>query len=137
MDIETLKAEHPELVQAIAAEATEGMQAAVDAARTEGATAERERIASVRATLIPGHEALVESLAMDGVSTAADAALAIVNAEKGIRQAHADAIDSEANAPVAPTEPAEPVTTIKRSAFNAMSPADKADAVRSKINIVD
>jgi hypothetical protein len=44
MDIEKLKAEHPELYKAVLA---------------LGATAERERIQAVQSALIPGHEALI------------------------------------------------------------------------------
>ena len=121
MTLDEFKADHPELVEAITAEATIGMDAAVSAARVEGAAAERERIASVRATLIPGHEALIEQLAMDGASTAADAALAIVTAEKGIRQAYADTIIGEANAPVDHADAGDGAPrTLKRADFDAM-----------------
>jgi len=57
-----------------------------------GAKAELERQAGVRATLVPGHEALVESLANDGKTTPAEAALrvnaAVREAHKGAAAAH-------------------------------------------------
>lgn len=74
MDLEKLKAEHPQLVKAIH---EEGFAA--------GASAERERILAVKAALIPGHEALVESLMFDGKTTGGDAALKVNAAEREIR----------------------------------------------------
>lgn len=137
MNIETLKAEHPELVEAIAAEATAGMQAAVDAALVQGATAERERIASVKATLIPGHEALIESLAMDGTSTAADAALAIVQAEKGIRTIAAAALDAEAPPRVEHADAGDGSTpSIKRADFEALDQTTRRAVLAAGTKIV-
>jgi signal peptide peptidase SppA len=121
MNLEQLKADHPELVEAIVAEAHAGMAEAVAAAKIEGASAEHQRIADVRAQSIPGHEALVEQLAFDGKSTGADAALAIVNAEKTLRcQAAAD-IEGAANDAVdgADSE-GTAATTMKRAQFNAL-----------------
>jgi len=102
MDVKMLKEQHPDLVAAVVAEAQTGMVAAaeVDQAKAAGATAERDRIAAVRAQAIPGHEALIETLAFDGKSTAADAALAIVAAEKVARTGAAADIAKEANKPV-------------------------------------
>lgn len=56
-----------------------------------GATAERERMAGVRAQLMPGHEALVESLAADGKTTPAEAAMAVNAAERAALAAAATA----------------------------------------------
>lgn len=120
MTIEQLKADHPELVEAIAAEATAGQADALAAATEAGAQAERDRIASVKAQAIPGHEALIEQLAFDGKSTGADAALAIVAAEKQAREsalAQLDA-DSQLVVPVVDAD-AEAVKTMKRSEFDA------------------
>jgi len=69
--------------------------------RSEGAAAELSRIKEVRASALPGHEALIDQLAMDGKSTGADAALAIVAAERAGRQAAASARQADAPAPVA------------------------------------
>lgn len=89
MNVEKLKAEHPELYQAVLTEgkalAAPDQAAALEAARQEGAAAERQRITDCRAQLIPGHEALVTTMALDGKSTAADVALAIIGAEKALR----------------------------------------------------
>jgi signal peptide peptidase SppA len=53
--------------------------------RKEGADAERQRIQGIEAQLVPGHEAIIGAMKADGKSTAADAALAIVAAEKKTR----------------------------------------------------
>ena len=60
--------------QLFAAMQTEFMQA--------GAQAERQRIADVRAQSLPGHEALIEKLAMDGKTTPEQAAMAVTAAER-------------------------------------------------------
>lgn len=65
----------------------------------QGVAAELSRQSGVRATLVPGHEALVETLANDGKTTPAEAALA-VNA--AVRAAHtAGAAAHVADAPKA------------------------------------
>jgi capsid assembly protease len=55
----------------------------------QGAAAERARILEVRATGLPGHDALIERLAFDGQTTGAQAAQAVLAAERQLReQAH-------------------------------------------------
>ena len=68
--------------------------------RAEGAAGETARIKAVREQLIPGHEALIEKLAMDGKTTAAEAALAVNAAERQRVQAAADARRTDAPEPV-------------------------------------
>lgn len=71
MDLETLKAEHPDLIQAIRSEAL-----------AEGAAVERARIEAIEAIATPGHEALVnEAKFKTGISAEA-LAVAILKAEK-------------------------------------------------------
>jgi capsid assembly protease len=137
MDITILKAEHPDLVKAITAEATAGHAAALAAARTEGAAAENQRIKDVRAQSLPGHETLVESLAFDGKSTGADAAMAIVNAEKGLRQSAAANLDKDAP-PVVPSVNAdEPSTkTVSRADYDRMNHAERAAFTKNGGKIV-
>lgn len=86
---EQLAAEAPELLQSVMA---------------EGASAERARIEAVEGQLIPGHEALINTLKFDGKSTPGDAAMAVNAAEKQSRTAMAVALASDApNAlPLAP-----------------------------------
>lgn len=86
MDIDKLKAEHAGVYQAVLA---------------LGATQERERIAGVKAALIPGHEALVEKLAADGKTTPAEAALAVNAAERALVIARGEAERRDAPQPAA------------------------------------
>jgi len=138
MDLKQLKTDHPDLVEQIISEAQAGMTVAVSAARVEGAAAERQRITDVRAQLIPGHEALIEELAFDGKSTGADAAQAIVAAEKALREGAQVSIEKEANAVVPPTIEEEcGAKTIKRAEFNKLSPIDQRAALQSGVKIVD
>lgn len=55
------------------------------ALRAEGATAERDRIQAVRAQSIRGHEALIEQLAFDGITSGPEAAVQILAAEKNLQ----------------------------------------------------
>jgi len=64
-----------------------------------GAQAERDRIASVRAQSLPGHEKLIEQLATDGKTTGAEAAQAVLAAERSARLAHANAFAGDAPQP--------------------------------------
>jgi len=92
---EQLAAEAPDVLAAIQA---------------EGASAERERIQAIEGQAIPGHEALIASLKFDGKSTAGDAAMAVLAAEKNSRSAAAAALASDAPAPLPlqPTAAVEP-----------------------------
>ena len=141
MNIETLQQDHPELVAEIAeqarAEALTGIEAQLTAARAEGAEAERARIAEVRAQALPGHEALVERLAFDGHSTGADAAQAIVAAEREQRATLAARIDSEANPPVGVVAGDTGKQTMRRADFNALSPDDKSEVIKGGTKIID
>jgi signal peptide peptidase SppA len=65
------------------------LQPQIEKARAEGAEAERERVAGVRAALIPGHEALIEKFCADGKTTGGEAALAVTAAERELREAAA------------------------------------------------
>lgn len=74
---------------------------AVNAFRAEGAAAERTRIQAVEGQLIPGHEALINTLKFDGKSSAGDAAIAVNAAEKTLRTTQAANNESDAPAPLA------------------------------------
>jgi capsid assembly protease len=95
MNIETLKAEHPAVFDAIKAEGVaEGM--------THGATAERQRIQDVLAQALPGHEALVQTLAFDGKTTGPEAASAVLAAERKARETKLGAMKEDAPQPATP-----------------------------------
>lgn len=73
--LELIRAEHPAIVQAIADDAAAK-------AKKEGADAERSRIQAVHEQLFPGHEALINSLMWDGVTSGQEAAVKVLAAEK-------------------------------------------------------
>lgn len=89
--------------------------------RAEGAAAETQRAAEVRAAALPGHEALIERLAGDGKTTGAQAALAVVAAEKASRTAQATARTTEAPKPVpqAASEVDDDAAAIEKKAAGA------------------
>ena len=105
MNIETLKAEHPAVFDAIKAEGVaEGM--------TQGTTAERQRIQDVLAQALPGHEALVQTLAFDGKTTGPEAASAVLAAERKARETKLGAMKEDAPNP-APTDSPEPTQALQ------------------------
>jgi hypothetical protein len=68
--------------------------------RAEGAAGERDRIAAVRAQSLPGHEALIEKLAADGVTTGPEAAVQVVAADRVRQQSLAQARLNDAIDPI-------------------------------------
>lgn len=117
--IEQLTAEVAELTAK-----TAGHAAALDAARAEGAVAERDRIKAVQAQALAGHEQLIGELMFDGKTSGAEAAVAVLSAERKLRgQA---AIDLAADAP-APLKPAAtPVVDAAAAAATAAAAAQAA-----------
>lgn len=106
-------------------------QADIDAARADGhaagAAAERQRITDVRAQSLPGHEALVERLAFDGVTTGAQAAAAVITAERERITAQGTALRNEAPQPLALV----PGATVTKPEGKAMSKTE-LDAAAKK-----
>jgi ATP-dependent Clp protease protease subunit len=102
MTLEKIKSEYPDIAKALANEGKiEGMK--------EGAQAERDRIAAVRAQALPGHERLIEDMVNDGTTTGEQAAVRILQAEKQIRadiKANLDA-DTKELPKVPPSNPPE------------------------------
>ena len=115
MDRESILATHLEIAEAF---------------RAEGATAERERIAGIEAQAMPGHETLIAALKADGKSTAADAAMQILAAEKAKLGAMASRLAADAPPPVqhaaAPADPA-PATGNSRQDLYAKAKAYQAE----------
>ena len=71
MDLETLKAEHPDLYKQV-----------MDAGKQEGITAERSRIKDIEDAAMPGHEQLTASAKFDSAITAEQYAMQVLKAEK-------------------------------------------------------
>lgn len=86
MDINAIKEQYPNIVAELQA---------------DGAKAERERIASCEAVSMPGFESIVNSMKLDGKSTGADVAIAIIGEQKKQQASHAKAFIDNAPAPVA------------------------------------
>ena len=104
MTVEDLKEKRPDLYQAVIDEGKkagydEGFEAGVDAGleqgRKEGADVERARVQAVKEQMIPGHEALIESLMFDGETTGEQAAVKVLAAEKTIRKDRHDAFKED------------------------------------------
>ncbi|MFM2126256.1 MAG: hypothetical protein RL328_2707, partial [Acidobacteriota bacterium] len=93
MDIQALRAEHPELCAALV---EEGRAAGFEA----GAAAERQRIQDVEAQSLPGHEALIAQLKFDGKTTGPEAAVQVLAAERSANQSQLAAIREERIKPV-------------------------------------
>lgn len=92
--VEGLKADHPEIVEAIKAEVNTDEIRAEGVA--EGAENERARILSVKDQLIPGHEDLVNELMFDGKTSGPEAAVKILAAEKKALAAHVEFLADDA-----------------------------------------
>ncbi len=89
-----------------AAFSDEGYAAGLEVGKKLGAEAERERIKGIEAVSMPGHEALIAALKFDGNTTAADAAVQIIGAEKATRETMATRISADAPKPVPHAAPA-------------------------------
>jgi hypothetical protein len=100
---------------------------------TAGASAELARITAVRAQGLPGHEALVERLAMDGKTTGPEAAALVVAAHRVSLSAAAAAHAGDAPKPV-PTDVGAgddkpPSKEAQVQQANAYAAANKCDFV--------
>jgi signal peptide peptidase SppA len=93
LTLEQVRADHPEIAQALIAEGHATGRAEGVAA---GGAAERERIRDVEAQAEPGFESLIGEMKYDGKSTGGDAARAILAAGKARRAERLDALRSDA-----------------------------------------
>lgn len=114
-------------------------QTAVETAGKEGASAELARLKAVQEQSLAGHEALIETLMFDGVTTGEQAAVKVLAAEKGLAEARHKAFledGAKIKVPAVDSENGDGVKTMKRKDFDALS----ADAQRnfiSKGKVVD
>lgn len=102
--------------------------------RGEGASAELQRVVDVRAAALPGHEKLIDALAADGKTSGAEAALAVLAAERQTRtaQASARAADAPPVVPQAEAPEAEPKAAADKP-FDAAKAAEVADKARTLV----
>ena len=87
--------------EALAAHAPDLLAALLAEGHATGATAERERMLSVEAQALPGHEALIERLKADGVTTGPQAAVQVLQAEKATAGKRLADLAADAPAPLA------------------------------------
>ncbi|EGR2744156.1 S49 family peptidase [Vibrio parahaemolyticus] len=107
---EALKAQHPEAFEAIT---KGGYDEGHTAGKLEGQQAETARVKSVFEQSMPGHDDLIQTLALDGTTSGEQAAVKVLAAE---RKASADFIESSNNdAPNDVTDVAEGQETPKMS----------------------
>ena len=88
--LEDLRQQYPDLVFMLA---------------EEGKVSERERIKGVEDMALPGHDALIAQMRYDGKSTGADAAQAIIAAERAMRANMQVEMRADSTPPVALTMP--------------------------------
>lgn len=84
-----------------------GIDAGITQGRTEGATAERERIQAIEKSLLPGHEKLISELKFDGKTTGAEAAVQVLQAENKLRGEELTKMRAAAPAPVQASQGSE------------------------------
>jgi signal peptide peptidase SppA len=103
--------------------------------RAEGAAAERQRIADVRARSLPGHEALIDRLAADGRTSGLEAADAVLAAEKAnlANRAAVRMVDAAPSVSYAPApEALSEAKTPERIEPSAIEMANKAKELVAK-----
>lgn len=86
-----LREAYPDIIAAIEQEARkagydEGHAKGKEGGLAEGKATERDRIKSIDALSLSGHEKLIEEMKYDGKTTAAEAAVKVLNAEKSLRE---------------------------------------------------
>jgi signal peptide peptidase SppA len=130
MDIKTMTSAQlaearPDLVAQIEegakAKAEAEFEPKISAAKSEGAKAERERVAGIEALAVPGHEALIASLKADENMTASQASMKIIAAIQA---------GGTAPAPVATTEKPKgesALDALKNAEANLNAPAPTAE----------
>ena len=98
--------------------------------RAEGAAAEVQRVADVRAQLVPGYEALIDQLAGDGQSDGAAAAMAIVRAEQQLRANQVQARFTDSQAPLEQASAPDGLETPPKEEPVALNPIEVAAKAR-------
>lgn len=119
MNLDELRLAHPDLCAALV---EEGRVAGFEA----GAVAENKRVKDVQAQSMPGHEALITALSFDGKTTGPEAAVQVLNAERGFKQKAL--ADLSASAPAAVVFAAAPEFEASDTAIENLPPEEQAKA---------
>jgi len=138
MTQEELKSKHPSIYQAIIDEGkalghADGYAEGFGKGKAEGAQQERARIQDVEAQTLAGHESLIAGLKFDGKTTGAEAAVAILAAERTQRATAFNGILAEA--PVVVTHDNAPIGEVVKAKEDDERPIEekaKADWDKSK-----
>ena len=136
MNREQLKADHPEIFEAVR---KEGHDAGQQEGIKQGAQAERERIAAIDAEAMPGHDALTAQAKAEGWNVEQYLA-ACARAERAAVKAAAEQHKADAPQPVkdAPApEAGGDAKTITRAEFNAAAPDKRMALVKSGVKVID
>jgi signal peptide peptidase SppA len=131
MDLATLKADHPALVEAIQKEGH-------DAGLQHGIATERARIAAIDAAAVVGHDKLTAQAKAEGWD-AGRYALAVLGAEEATRKAAAAAHSADAPKPAkdAPAPEGSGKKTLTRAAFNALPPDQRMALAKSGVTVTE
>ena len=145
MNMAEFREKYPDIYTAILAEGSkaghaegyaEGEKAGIEKGKAEGADiaakAERERIQSVEAQLIPGHEALIREMKFDGKTTGEQAAVRILQAEKTLRENVLANLAADASQPAAHAPAPELGATEAKKEDNDLPVEDRAKAAWDK-----
>lgn len=118
-----LKEAYPEIIAEIEQGARqaghdEGYAKGKEEGLASGSVTERERIKAIDALGLPGHEKLIEEMKYDGKTTASEAAIKVLAAEKSIRETKLKTFKEE-TPPVVATVEAPPDKKEEKD-FNAL-----------------
>jgi hypothetical protein len=108
--------------------------AAFSKGKTEGATAERERIKAIEESAIAGHDALVKEMKFDGKTTPAEAATRLLAAEKEKKVVAFDKLKADAAKPVdhVSVDPANPSAAKDPKTADPVALAREAETYRKQ-----
>jgi ClpP class serine protease len=102
MDLETLKSQHPDVYNAAVAigkqEAEASFAGKLEAARADGAKAERERIQNIESIKVPGAQAVIEKMKFDPKATKESVAVAVLEDQQKRTETAAGKIGKDAQA---------------------------------------
>jgi hypothetical protein len=102
----------------------------------EGQRKERERIQSIEAQSLPGHEALINTLKWDGISAGGDAAMRILAVEKVQREHMAAVLKQEAPLPLSPLVDESPLASMPLEA-RCKAEWDRSSAIREEFHSLE
>ncbi len=102
MDLETLKSQYPDVYNAAVAigkqEAEASFAGKLEAARADGAKAERERIQNIESIKVPGAQAVIEKMKFDPKATKESVAVAVLEDQQKRTETAAGKIGKDAQA---------------------------------------